>query len=283
MTVAGRFRSVNILTLYDYCSALTYCPPRILTNGSFPSASQSSPPCLNSLDTRALGGANDDSSILITFSYSLYFPGFLVGPYLDFSSYMALVDGSLFSSIERNEKSAALKKGMSLDYVRCKLLSNVCQQVASSPLDANVLRTASFSKVSCGLVSTSSLVASTTSESRCSRLLSASLSGTGKVLPYAILSKSLTPFRIALFQVCGLFERAKYYALWTLTEGASILTGSGFTGYGPDGASLWEGAANVDVKNIELGPNFKVSRTTAPDFAGMLTTCYQRSSSINGT
>jgi lysophospholipid acyltransferase len=64
--------------------------------------------------------------------------------------------------------------------------------------------------------------------------------------------------RIGFFQICGVFERCKYYAIWTLTEGASILTGLGFTGYAPDGASLWDGASNVDVRYLELGPNFKV-------------------------
>ena len=64
--------------------------------------------------------------------------------------------------------------------------------------------------------------------------------------------------RIAFFQLCGFFERAKYYAIWTLTEGAAIVTGFGFTGYGPSGETLWKGAANVEVKNIEFAPNFKV-------------------------
>jgi lysophospholipid acyltransferase len=41
-------------------------------------------------------------------------------------------------------------------------------------------------------------------------------------------------------------------------QGASILTGFGFTGYGPSGESLWKGAANVNILSIELAPNFKV-------------------------
>jgi lysophospholipid acyltransferase len=65
--------------------------------------------------------------------------------------------------------------------------------------------------------------------------------------------------RIALFQVFGIFERSKYYAIWTLTEGAAIISGLGFTGYGPSGASEWNGAANISVWHIELGENFKVS------------------------
>lgn len=43
-----------------------------------------------------------------------------------------------------------------------------------------------------------------------------------------------------------------------LHQGASILTGLGFTGYGPSGETLWEGAANVNVLEIELPSNFKV-------------------------
>jgi hypothetical protein len=41
-------------------------------------------------------------------------------------------------------------------------------------------------------------------------------------------------------------------------QGASILTGLGFTGFTPSGDSLWEGAANVKVLSIEVPPNFKV-------------------------
>jgi len=41
-------------------------------------------------------------------------------------------------------------------------------------------------------------------------------------------------------------------------QGASILTGLGFTGYGASGESTWNGAANVKIKEIELPPNFKV-------------------------
>lgn len=40
-------------------------------------------------------------------------------------------------------------------------------------------------------------------------------------------------------------------------KGASILTGLGFTGFGPSGLSTWEGAANVKVMEIEFPENFK--------------------------
>jgi len=63
--------------------------------------------------------------------------------------------------------------------------------------------------------------------------------------------------RILLFQLGGPFERARYYALWTLTEGASILTGLGFTGFNAEGEPQWDGAANIKVMQIEFAPNFK--------------------------
>jgi lysophospholipid acyltransferase len=85
--------------------------------------------------------------------------------------------------------------------------------------------------------------------------------------------------RILLFQLGGPIERAKYYAIWTLTEvymlffsseygiylihlrypqGASVLTGLGFTGLNAKGEPQWDGAANVKVMQIEFAPNFKV-------------------------
>jgi lysophospholipid acyltransferase len=48
-------------------------------------------------------------SNLDVLSRRLYFPGILIGPYLDYASYMALIDGSLFKSVERNDKAVALR------------------------------------------------------------------------------------------------------------------------------------------------------------------------------
>jgi lysophospholipid acyltransferase len=42
------------------------------------------------------------------------------------------------------------------------------------------------------------------------------------------------------------------------TQGASILTGLGFTDVGAHGEAHWDGAANVKVWTIEFPPNFKV-------------------------
>jgi len=59
-------------------------------------------------------------------------------------------------------------------------------------------------------------------------------------------------------QISQFIARCKYYGIWTLTEDAAILTGFGFSGFGTGGNSLWAGAANIDVTNVELAPNFKI-------------------------
>ena len=61
-----------------------------------------------------------------------------------------------------------------------------------------------------------------------------------------------------MVQLAGFVERSRYYGVWILTEGASILTGLGFTGYSPSGVATWNGAANVDVWKIELPENSKM-------------------------
>ena len=43
-----------------------------------------------------------------------------------------------------------------------------------------------------------------------------------------------------------------------LTQGAAIITGLGFTGYNEEGRTLWDGAANIRVLNIEFAENFKM-------------------------
>ena len=64
--------------------------------------------------------------------------------------------------------------------------------------------------------------------------------------------------RILILQIAGFVERSKYYGVWILTEGACILTGLGFTGYGSSGVPTWNGAANVDVWRFEVPENFRV-------------------------
>ncbi|KAJ7667617.1 endoplasmic reticulum protein [Mycena polygramma] len=158
-------------------------------------------------------------SLLEFLGYSFYFPGFLVGPYLDYAEYMDLINETVFKKL-----GVKGKNGRNIPAGRKRV---------------------AYRKMLFGLVYLGIFVV---------------LGGTWNygisLTPWFVEQSLLT--RIAVYQVCGVFERMKYYAIWTLTEGASILTGLGFTGVSPTGDTLWNGAANVNVLVIEFPSNFKV-------------------------
>ncbi|RXK37066.1 lysophospholipid acyltransferase [Tremella mesenterica] len=65
--------------------------------------------------------------------------------------------------------------------------------------------------------------------------------------------------RFGFVQVAGFIARTKYYAAWSLSEGACILTGIGFNGYDPrTGRTLWNRVRNIDIVAIESAESFKV-------------------------
>ncbi|KAH0839574.1 MBOAT, membrane-bound O-acyltransferase family-domain-containing protein [Lanmaoa asiatica] len=158
-------------------------------------------------------------TLLEFLGFSFYFPGVLVGPYLDYASYTSLIDESLFKSVESTKPMR-------------RAIPDGRKRVA-------------YRKMLMGLVFLGLFV-----------VLNPSYNFAIALTPW-FAEQSLL-YRITVFQFYGLIERCKYYAVWTLTEGASILTGLGFTGFGPSGESLWEGAANVKILDIELPSNFKV-------------------------
>lgn len=162
-------------------------------------------------------------SLLSFLGYAFYFPGLLVGPYLEFANYQALVDGTTF------------KTGTSDD----------TGDVGSKRLIPKGRKRVAYRKMITGLV-----------------FLYAFVTYSGR-FNYGVAlqpwyAEQPSWYRIGFFQIAGIFERTKYYAIWTLTEGAAIVSGLGFSGFTPSGGTLWEGAANVQIMNIELAPNHKV-------------------------
>ncbi|KAH9483154.1 Lysophospholipid acyltransferase [Psilocybe cubensis] len=160
-------------------------------------------------------------SLLEFLGYSFYFPGILVGPYLDYPEYMELINETMF---QHAHVKAALKDGHRLPPGR---------------------KRAAYTKMFMGLVYLGAFV-----------LL-------GPTYNFSVaLKPGFTDMplwkRILVFQLGGPIERAKYYAIWTLTEGASVLTGLGFTDFGLHGKPNWDRAANVKVWTIEFPSNFKV-------------------------
>ncbi|KZT12889.1 MBOAT-domain-containing protein [Laetiporus sulphureus 93-53] len=165
----------------------------------------------------------DYPSVLAFLGYALYFPGFLVGPSLEYADYDNLVHGTTFKSLLANKDDIHKPR---------KLVPKGRKRVA-------------YRKMLIGLAFLGAYV---------------TFSGSfnlGVTVQGWFAEKSIL-YRIAYVQICGFFERTKYYAVWTLTEGAAILTGFGFTGFTPSGKSTWKGAANVNIYHIEFPSNFKV-------------------------
>ncbi|TEB29423.1 endoplasmic reticulum protein [Coprinellus micaceus] len=160
-------------------------------------------------------------SLLEFLGYSFYFPGILVGPYLDFAEYMDVVNETMFTHPDVRPK---IKPGRKTPSYR---------------------KRAAYTRMLLGLVYLGIFV-----------VLGPTFNFAAGLKPEFLQKNLLT--RIISFQLNGPVERCKYYAIWTLTEGASILTGLGFTGFGPHGEAHWNGAANVKVFDIELPSNFKV-------------------------
>ncbi|ORX90265.1 MBOAT, membrane-bound O-acyltransferase family-domain-containing protein [Clohesyomyces aquaticus] len=64
------------------------------------------------------------------------------------------------------------------------------------------------------------------------------------------------PRRVFQLYMLGLVTRMKYYGVWTLTEGACILSGIGYNGIDPKtGRASWDRLTNIKPLEIELAQN----------------------------
>ncbi|KAK7471090.1 Lysophospholipid acyltransferase [Stygiomarasmius scandens] len=158
-------------------------------------------------------------SLLEFLGYCFYFPGVLVGPYLEYADYHDVVHETVFKQQKLKGHS-----GRNIPDGRKRV---------------------GYRKMIMGLIYLGVFV-----------LFGGKYNYSCLIAPW-FMQKPLL-HRIALTQLFGTLERTKYYAIWTLTEGASIVTGYGFTGMSPSGKSTWNGAANVNPTLIEFPSNFKV-------------------------
>ena len=64
------------------------------------------------------------------------------------------------------------------------------------------------------------------------------------------------PRRIWTLHMVGVTTRLKYYGVWSLTEGACILSGMGYNGFDPrSGKVFWNRLENVDPWSLETAQN----------------------------
>ncbi|KAI2936451.1 hypothetical protein CBS63078_962 [Aspergillus niger] len=64
------------------------------------------------------------------------------------------------------------------------------------------------------------------------------------------------PRRVWIMHMVGLTARLKYYGVWSLTEGACILSGMGYNGFDPkSGKVFWNRLENIDPWSLETAQN----------------------------
>lgn len=65
-------------------------------------------------------------------------------------------------------------------------------------------------------------------------------------------------YRIHYMSLLGFIQRLKYYAAWTIAEGACILCGLGYNGYDPKTKKIkWNRVQNIDVYHVEFAQSTK--------------------------
>ncbi|ODO09822.1 hypothetical protein I350_02040 [Cryptococcus amylolentus CBS 6273] len=179
------------------------------------------------LDTSQRETRLTDLPGLIPFlGYCFFFPSILVGPSFDYATYDALVHHRLYNIAPPGtsaEQAAAVKTRIPYGRKRVAYLHLV---IGLSFL---------------GLYATYG----------------------GKFSYEQILGKEFLGYKLiqklGFVQLCGLFARTKYYAVWSLSEGACVLTGLGFNGYDPKtGRTLWNRVRNINIKGIETAESWKV-------------------------
>ncbi|CAE6497350.1 unnamed protein product [Rhizoctonia solani] len=173
-------------------------------------------------------------SLLEFLGYVFYFPGLLVGPAFEFVSYRSLIDETIFtpSASSSSNGSQVFEKN---DDSTLKTQRRV-------PAGRKRVAYLNFAQ---GLMF---LLLFTLFNPQFNYAMS--VDPTWAVKPFW--------YRLVTTQLFGFFARTKYYGAWSLTEGATILSGLGFNGFNALGQARWDKTANIDIKNIEFAPNFKV-------------------------
>lgn len=164
-------------------------------------------------------------SLLEFLGYVFYFPGVLIGPSTRFVDYRAWSTGELFASPKGKEKAVA---GGSHSLPRGRLFASIRELC-----------------VGIGFMAIYSVFAPAYSYEKLIGLHG----GLGHLTWYQ---------KLGWIQVAGFMARTKYYGIWSLTDGACILSGLGYNGVDPTtGKTKWNRCRNIDIPKIEFANNWK--------------------------
>lgn len=165
----------------------------------------------------------DVPPILDYAAWVLFFPSLFAGPAFDFADYRRWIDTTMFdvpAEVDPSKKPPVRKK----------------RKIPRSGTPATL-------KAASGLV----------------WLLFFIFAGT-KYYPNVILQPSFREYgmaqRIWINYVINVVARFKYYAVWSLSEGACILAGMGYNGFDPiTGKVSWNKLQNIDPWQVEFAQN----------------------------
>lgn len=162
-------------------------------------------------------------SLLNYAGYVLFFPSLLAGPAFDFSEYRRWLDTTMFevpAQIDPAKKPPTRRKR--------KIPRSATP--AMWKLAGGAVWIVLFLNLS-GMFSTDALTGPT-------------------YLEYGMFS------RLFILHMVGLTARCKYYGVWTMTEGACILTGLGYNGVDPaTGKVSWDRLQNISPWGVETAQN----------------------------
>ncbi|CDR88121.1 related to ALE1-broad-specificity lysophospholipid acyltransferase [Sporisorium scitamineum] len=162
-------------------------------------------------------------SVLEFLGYAFYFPGVLIGPATRFCDYKAWSTGELYASPKGKEKAVT----------------------APSLPQGRLYASAISLFAGLGFMAIYSVFAPAYSYEKLIGLHGAS----GHLAWYQ---------KLLWIQVAGFMARTKYYGIWSLTDGACILSGLGYNGVDvKTGKTKWNRCRNIDIPKIEFANNWK--------------------------
>ncbi|KAE8233826.1 hypothetical protein CF326_g1132 [Tilletia indica] len=175
-------------------------------------------------------------SLLEFAGYVSYFPGVLIGPSTRFNDYIAWARGDLYVRA-RAENPAAEQSAQERGIKKIKRTAPPAGRypAAAKELLIGITATALFS------------------------IFGATYTYGKIILPASQGGWADRPLlvKIGLMQLAGLVARLKYYGIWSLTNGACVLSGLAYNGVRPNGKERWDRCKNIDIIHIEFANNWK--------------------------
>ncbi|RIA85160.1 MBOAT, membrane-bound O-acyltransferase family-domain-containing protein [Glomus cerebriforme] len=190
-------------------------------------------------------------SILEYLGYLFFFGGFMAGPAFEFMDYRQFTNMEMFrvdnDSIEPDQNNMHLKQ--------LKLVNEYYNK--NIPLKGNNNNTSRSFKY---YVPNGSIPALSKLGFGIFFIICTMIFGNNYPVNWTLSEefKAISLFdKLIYIQIASFCARFKYYIVWSIAEGACILSGLGFNGYDEHGNAKWNRVTNVDIVAYETADNIK--------------------------